>query len=76
MGCKSGDNYQCHFVKGSAMAQDRAANIEETLQSMMLEKERVEAMEVEISDSAKVGQMIDDFVANIDEIGFNPFKGF
>ncbi|MCW8951940.1 MAG: hydrogenase iron-sulfur subunit, partial [Rhodospirillales bacterium] len=23
MGCKSGDDYQCHFVKGSAMAQER-----------------------------------------------------
>ncbi len=76
MGCKSGDNYQCHFVKGSAMAQERAANIEETLQSMMLEKERISAMEVEIADAAKVGKMIDDFVATIDEIGFNPFKGF
>ncbi|MBL6928993.1 MAG: FAD-dependent oxidoreductase [Rhodospirillales bacterium] len=76
MGCKSGDNYQCHFVKGSAMAQERAANIEETLASMMLEKERVEAMEVEISDAERVGQLIDDFVATIDEIGFNPFKGF
>ncbi len=77
MGCKSGDDYQCHFIKGSALAKERLSKIEETLQSMMLEKERVASMEVSIADSAAVGKMIDDFVANIvDNIGFNPFKGF
>ncbi len=76
MGCKSGDDYQCHFVKGSALAKERMGKIEETLQSMMLEKERVQTMEVSIADSAAVGKMIDDFVATIDEIGLNPFKGF
>jgi len=76
MGCKSGDDYQCHFVKGSALAEVRLSKIEETLKSMMLEKERVSSMEVAISDSASIGKMIDDFVAVIDEIGPNPFKGF
>ncbi len=76
MGCKSGDDYQCHFVKGSALAKERMGKIEETLQSMMLEKERVQTMEVSIADSAAVGKMIDGFVATIDEIGLNPFKGF
>jgi quinone-modifying oxidoreductase subunit QmoB len=76
MGCKSGDDYQCHFVKGSALAKDRMSKIEETLSSMMLEPERVTTMEVSIADSAKVGKVIDDFMANIDVIGLNPFKGF
>ncbi|MBL4615043.1 MAG: hydrogenase iron-sulfur subunit [Magnetovibrio sp.] len=76
MGCKSGDDYQCHFIKGSALAKERMGKIEETLSSMMLEPERVQTMEVAISDSAKVGKLIDDFVANIDVIGLNPFKGF
>ncbi len=76
MGCKSGDDYQCHFVKGSALAEERISKIGETLQSMMLEKERVATMEVAISDSASVGKMIDDFVEVIDGIGLNPFKGF
>ncbi len=76
MGCKSGDDYQCHFVKGSALAKERMSKIEETLSSMMLEPERVTTMEVAISDSARVGKLIDDFMANIDEIGLNPFKGF
>jgi len=76
MGCKSGDDYQCHFVKGSALAEERISKIGETLQSMMLEKERVTTMEVAISDSASVGKMIDDFVEVIEGIGPNPFKGF
>jgi len=76
MGCKSGDDYQCHFVKGSALATERMGKIEETLSSMMLEPERVETMEVAISDSKVIGKRINDFVANIDEIGLNPFKGF
>jgi quinone-modifying oxidoreductase, subunit QmoB len=76
MGCKSGDDYQCHFVKGSALAKERMSKIEETLSSMMLEPERVTTMEVSIADSARVGKIIDDFMANIDVIGLNPFKGF
>ena len=76
MGCKSGDDYQCHFVKGSAIAKDRMRNIGESLKSMMLEEERVTTFEVSIADSARLPGMIDEFMARIDEIGFNPFKGF
>jgi hypothetical protein len=46
MGCKSGDDYQCHFVKGSAIAKERMANVGETLKSLMLEEERA-AVEAE-----------------------------
>jgi quinone-modifying oxidoreductase, subunit QmoB len=76
LGCKSGDNYRCHFVKGSAMAEERMSKIGETLQSMMLEPERVQSAEVSIADSAKIGKMIDDFAATIEGVGLNPFKGF
>jgi quinone-modifying oxidoreductase subunit QmoB len=76
MGCKSGDDYQCHFVKGSGIAEERMANIGETLESMMLEKERVTSAEVSIADSGRASKVIDDFVAKIDELAPNPFKGF
>ncbi len=76
MGCKSGDEYQCHFVKGSAMAQERMSKVGETLKSMMLEEERVQTYEVAISDSATVAKRVNDFVAHIESIGLNPFKGF
>jgi len=76
LGCKSGDDYRCHFVKGSALAEDRLANVGETLKNMMLEPERVTSMEVSIADSAKVAKMIDDFAETITAVGPNPFKGF
>jgi quinone-modifying oxidoreductase subunit QmoB len=76
MGCKSGDDYQCHFVKGSGIAEERMANIGETLSSMMLEEERVTSAEVSIADSGRVAKVINDFVARIDELDPNPFKGF
>ena len=34
MGCKSGDDYQCHFVKGSGIAEERMAQFGETRASM------------------------------------------
>ena len=76
MGCKPGDDYQCHFVKGSAMAQERMGKIADTLKSMALEQERVAQMEVSIAESHRVGPMIDDFMATIDRIGLSPLKGF
>jgi quinone-modifying oxidoreductase subunit QmoB len=76
MGCKSGDDYQCHFVKGSAMAQERTAKIGETLKSMALEKERVVSREVSIADGHRIPALIADFMATIEKVGPNPFKGF
>jgi quinone-modifying oxidoreductase subunit QmoB len=76
MGCKPGDDYQCHFVKGSAMAKERLSKIADTLKSMQLEPERVTLMEASIADSARLPKVLDEFAAKIDEIGPNPFKGF
>ena len=76
MGCKSGDDYQCHFVKGSAIAKQRMVNVGETLQRMAMEEDRVRNVEISIADSGRVGKELDDFAARIVELGFNPFKGF
>ena len=75
MGCKSGDDYQCHFVRGSAMAQERMMKVGETLQSMMLEKERVETFEIAIADAQNLPDIIGTFMETIDAVGPNPFKG-
>ena len=76
MGCKSGDDYQCHFVKGSGIAKERLSKVGETLKSLMLEEERVVMEEVAIADSKRVPELINNFSDKILEIGFNPFKGF
>ncbi len=76
LGCKKGDDYQCHFVTGAALAHERMGKIDDTLNQLQLEPERVRAFEVEITDIARVPQLINDYAAKIDEIGMNPFKGF
>jgi quinone-modifying oxidoreductase subunit QmoB len=76
MGCKSGDEYQCHFVKGSGLARERMAKVGETLKSMMLEKERVAVEEISIADSRRVPQVINSFAELIGSLEPNPMKGF
>ena len=76
MGCKYGDDYQCHFAKGSELANYRMEKLQETLDRLALESERAQFFEVAISDFDKLPKMIDDFVARVDEIGPNPYKEF
>ena len=76
LGCKYGDDYQCHFAKGSEIANRRMENIGETLGTLGLEPERCAVRQVAISDYDKIPQIIDEFVEEIVGMGPNPFKGF
>jgi len=76
LGCKFGDDYQCHFVKGSELADKRMGNIGETLGSLGLEPERCGVRQVAISEWDKVPVIINEFVEEIKGLGPNPFKGF
>ncbi len=76
LGCKHGDDYQCHFVKGSELAEVRMQKIGDALSSLALEEERVAQFEVAIDDYDKLPKMINDFVEIIEDLGPNPFKGF
>ncbi|MBF2760485.1 MAG: hydrogenase iron-sulfur subunit [Ectothiorhodospiraceae bacterium AqS1] len=74
MGCKSGENYQCHFVKGSEMAQYRMTRIDDTLEQLGLEKERVITHEVAITDIERAPRLINEMEATIARIGPSPLK--
>ena len=50
--------------------------IGDALSSLALEEERVAQFQVAIDEYDKLPQIIDDFVASIEEMGPNPFKGF
>jgi len=76
VGCKSGDDYQCHFIRGSELMGTRGDNIQEKLEAMALEEERVRVEEVSISEPDKLTQIINEFSDEIEEIGMNPFKDF
>jgi quinone-modifying oxidoreductase subunit QmoB len=76
LGCKKGDDYQCHFVKGSEMAHYRLSKVDDTLKQLGLETERVVTHEVAITDIERLPKLIDEYVAKINEIGMSPMKGF
>jgi quinone-modifying oxidoreductase subunit QmoB len=75
MGCKFGDDYQCHFIKGSELANVRLSKVEETLGRLMLEPERIRQYEVSMNDYRRVAELIESFAADIEDYGPNPFKG-
>lgn len=74
LGCKYGENYQCHFVKGSELANYRFSKVQETLDKLQLESERVKLIQVAINEYDTLPKMINDFVERVEEIGPNPFK--
>ena len=74
MGCQKGDDYQCHFVKGSEIAHIRMSKIADTLQTLNLEEERVATYEVAITDVQRTAELINDMAKTIEEIGMSPFK--
>ncbi len=76
IGCKSGDDYQCHYVRGSQLAQTRLGNVQETLQRLALEPERIRVVELAHDEFARIPKILDEFAATIEELGPNPMKGF
>ncbi len=76
LGCKYGDDYQCHFTKGSELASYRMVNLKETLTRLVLEEERIGQIQLEFSDYMKLPEIVEDFVNTIKSLGPNPYKGF
>ncbi len=76
IGCKYGDDFQCHFVKGSELANRRMENVKETLQRLQLERERIEVTQLAITEWDKLPALFNGFVERMREIGPNPYKGF
>ncbi len=76
VGCKWGDDYQCHFVKGSELANRRLENVKETLQRLQLEPDRIRMTELALNDYGHLPALVGEFVDRIRELGPNPYKGF
>lgn len=75
LGCKFGENYQCHFAKGSELANYRLGKVQETLDRLQLEADRVKMVQIAIDEYEKIPEIIEEFVEKVKEIGPNPFKG-
>jgi len=76
LGCRYGDDYQCHFIKGSELAETRLSKVSETLDRLALESDRVKYVEVSITDYDKIPGIIGEFMETIEEVGPNPYKGW
>jgi quinone-modifying oxidoreductase subunit QmoB len=76
MGCRRGDDYQCHYIQGSELAQKRMENVQETLTRLSLESQRVKIVEIARNEFARVPQVFEELAATVEEVGANPYKGF
>jgi quinone-modifying oxidoreductase subunit QmoB len=75
-GCKHGDDYQCHFVKGSELCGIRLSKVQETLDRIQLEADRVRLYQLSINEYDQIPGLIEEFMEDLEEFGPNPFKGF
>jgi len=76
LGCRHGDDYQCHFIKGSQLAETRLSKVSETLDRLALESERVHFEEVSIVDYHRIPEIFNKMMETVEEVGPNPYKGW
>ncbi len=76
IGCTYGDDYQCHYVRGSELAHTRLGNVGETLERLSLESERIKTVELAHNEFDRIPRLLDEFAAELDALGPNPLKGF
>jgi quinone-modifying oxidoreductase subunit QmoB len=76
LGCQHGDDYQCHFIKGSELCATRLTKVQETLDRLVLESDRVRFEQIAMNDVEKVPAIISEFMETLERVGPNPYKGF
>ena len=76
LGCQHGEDYQCHFIKGSELCCQRLTKVQETLDRLVLESDRVRFEQISMNDLEKVPEIIASFMEKLEAVGPNPYKGF
>jgi len=76
VGCKYGENYQCHYATGSELANTRLANMREALQRMQIEPERLRLVQLSIDEYHKLPQVLNEFAEYVAQLGMNPMREF
>jgi len=74
IGCKYGEDYQCHYIRGSELANKRMENVQEKLKQLVLEPERVEIHALSIDEYDKIPEIFNNFAKVIERVGPNPYK--
>ncbi len=75
-GCKFGDDYQCHYMQGSELANTRMDKIKETLDRLVLESDRIRFEQIALDDFHKLPGILNEFAERIQTMDPNPYKGF
>ncbi len=75
-GCKHGDDYQCHFMTGSELAETRMEKLSETLERLVLESDRIRVEQVSIDDYHRIPEILKEYSEMIEAMDPNPYKGF
>ena len=75
LGCRSGADYQCHFIRGSELMATRSSNIRDKLKQLALEEGRVRIEEIGITEAGRLVAVVNEFAEQITAMGLNPFKG-
>ena len=76
VGCKYGDDYQCHYATGSELADQRLENMREAVERMQIEPERLKLTQLAINEYGKLPELINEFVEEIGNMGMNPMREF
>jgi quinone-modifying oxidoreductase subunit QmoB len=74
VGCKHGDDYQCHNISGSELAETRLQKMQDTLSKLSLEPERLRIVQLSMEEYTRLPGILDEFAAKIEKIGPNPYK--
>ena len=74
LGCKPGEQTQCHYTRGSDLLATRSENVKQKLKQMALEEQRIRVEHVALADYLTLPGLIDGFVKQIEALGPNPFK--
>ncbi len=63
-------------MKGSELANYRMGKIQETLTRLALESDRIRVHQLSIDEYLEIPKLVNEFMAKIEEVGPNPYKGF
>ncbi|MFA5078248.1 MAG: FAD-dependent oxidoreductase [Dehalococcoidia bacterium] len=74
VGCKHGDDYQCHNITGSELAETRIVKMKDTLDKLSLEAGRLRVVQLSLEEYGRLPAILDEFLESIVEIGPNPYK--
>ncbi len=58
------------------MASERLEKVQETLDRLMLESDRIQQVQLAINEWDKLPEILNEFSDTIKDIGPNPYKGF